>query len=334
MGTVMSVPTVTLESGDELPMAGVGTWNIEGDTAREAVRTALDAGYAHVDTAEGYHNEAAVGDALAGYDRESVFLTSKVLPKHLHYDSLVEACEDSLERLGTDYLDLYLIHWPNPAVSVRESLQAMASLRDRGLVRNVGVSNFSAYQLSTAHHVSPVPIAVNQVEFHPWFQRPDLVEYCRETDTVVEAAAPLARGEVFDDDTLSSIADDHGGTLPPSDQLGNVPYHVVWGGGERRGWFTVSDTGIGMAPDELGRLFVEFARIKNAHTRNIPGSGLGLSIVKRLARLYQGEVTVESEVGVGSTFTVKLCARAAEEAIPAGNSGDSGDSGEGERESA
>jgi len=203
----MTPPSKTLPSGDELPAVGVGTWNIEGDTVREAVRAGLDAGYAHVDTAEGYKNEAEIGEALAEYDRDDVFLTSKVLPKNLAYESVLQSCEATLERLGTDYLDLYLIHWPNPAVSLRETLDAMATLHDEGTVRNVGVSNFSAYQLSCAHHVSDVPIAVNQIEYHPWFQRPDLVEYCRETDTVVEAAAPLARTDVFESDVVRELAE-------------------------------------------------------------------------------------------------------------------------------
>ncbi|GGM58220.1 diketogulonate reductase-like aldo/keto reductase [Halarchaeum rubridurum] len=203
----MDEPTVTLESGDELPTVGVGTWDIGGETVRDAVRAGLDAGYGHVDTAEGYHNEAEIGDVLADYDREEFWLTSKVLPKHLTYDALVESCEASLDRLGTDYLDLYLVHWPNPAVSIRETMDAMASLKERGLVRNVGVSNFSAYQLSCAQHVSDVPIAVNQVEYHPWFQRDDLLDYCRETDTVVEAAAPLARAEVFEDEVVQELAE-------------------------------------------------------------------------------------------------------------------------------
>ena len=203
------VPTQTLPSGDELPQIGYGTWNIDGETVREGVHAALDAGYGHVDTAEGYKNEAEIGEALADHDREDVFLTSKVLAKNLNYDSVIESCEASLERLGTDYLDLYLIHWPNPAISLRETLDAMATLHEEGLVRNVGVSNFSAYQLSCAHHISDVPIAVNQIEFHPWLQRPDLVEYCRETDTVVEAAAPLARTEVFEDEAVQRLADEY-----------------------------------------------------------------------------------------------------------------------------
>jgi diketogulonate reductase-like aldo/keto reductase len=201
------IPTRTLPSGDELPLVGFGTWDLEGGSFDGAVRAALDAGYGHVDTAEGYRNEAELGEVLAEYDREELFLTSKVSPEHLNYNSVIEACEDSLERLGTDYLDLYLIHWPNPAISLRETLSAMEKLHDRGLIRNVGVSNFSAYQLSCAHHVADVPIAVNQIEFHPYFQRPDLVEYCRESDTVVEAAAPLARGALFDDETVTELAE-------------------------------------------------------------------------------------------------------------------------------
>ena len=204
----MTRTTHTLPSGDELPALGLGTWNIGGETVKESVRAALDAGYTHVDTAEGYRNEREIGTVLEEHDRDrdDLFLTSKVLPKHLNYDSLVGACEASLERLGTDYLDLYLVHWPNPAVSLRETLDAMATLSERGLVRNVGVSNFSAYQLSCAHHVTDVPIAVNQIEFHPWLQRPALVDYCRETDTVVEAAAPLARTEIFEDEVVQELA--------------------------------------------------------------------------------------------------------------------------------
>jgi diketogulonate reductase-like aldo/keto reductase len=203
----MSVPTTTLPSGDELPQIGFGTWNIpEGDVA-DAVRTAIDAGYTHIDTAEGYQNEAGIGEALADYDREDLFVTSKVLPSNLNYESLIESCEASLDRLGTDYLDLYLIHWPNPAISLRETFQAMERLHERGLIRNIGVSNFSQYQLSAAHHIADFPIAVNQFEYHPWFQRPDLVEYCEETDTVVEAAAPLSRSDVFDDEVVRELSE-------------------------------------------------------------------------------------------------------------------------------
>jgi diketogulonate reductase-like aldo/keto reductase len=199
----VAIPSVPLPNGDELPMVGLGT----GGLGTEAVRTALDIGYTRLDTAEAYGNEAEIGEAIADYDREELFLTSKVRPANLHYESVIEACEDSLDRLGTDSLDLYLIHWPNPAISLRETLDAMETLHDDGKVRSVGVSNFSAYQLSNANHITDVPIAVNQVEFHPWFQRPDLVEYCEETDVVVEASAPLARTEVFDEAVIGELAE-------------------------------------------------------------------------------------------------------------------------------
>ena len=203
----MSLPSHTLPSGDDLPALGLGTYGLDDDQTRTSVRAALDAGYSHVDTAEGYRNEGAIGDVLADSDRDDVFLTSKVLAKNLNYENVIRSCEASLERLGVDSLDLYLIHWPNPAISLRETLDAMARLHERGLVRNVGVSNFSAYQLSCAHHIADVPIAVNQIEFHPWFQRPGLVDYCRDSDTVIEAAAPLARTEVFDDEVVRDVAE-------------------------------------------------------------------------------------------------------------------------------
>ena len=203
----MSVPSLTLPSGDELPVVGLGTWDLDDDAVRGSVRAALDGEYTHVDTAEGYHNEAAIGDVLADYEREDLFLTSKVLPKNLDYGNVVRACERTLDRLGTDYLDLYLIHWPNPAISVRETLDAMETLHDRGKIRNVGVSNFTGYQLSNALHVSDVPIAVNQIEFNPQFQRHDLVEYCQSEGVVVEAAAPLARTACLDDETILELAE-------------------------------------------------------------------------------------------------------------------------------
>lgn len=208
----MTVPSVTLPSGDEMPIVGAGTWNITGDTVRNSVRAALNTSYTHIDTAEGYRNEAEIGDVISQYDREELFLTSKVLAKNLNYESVLKSCEASLDRLRTDYLDLYLIHWPNPAISLRETLHAMERLHEEGKVRNIGVSNFSAYQLSAAQHISDIPIAVNQIEFHPWFQRPELVEYCQETDVIVEAAAPLARTEVFDDETVQELAEKYNRT--------------------------------------------------------------------------------------------------------------------------
>ncbi|QCS40961.1 aldo/keto reductase [Natrinema versiforme] len=202
-----TVPTRSLPSGDEIPVVGAGTWDVGGDAVKETVRTALDRGYTHVDTAEGYKNEAEIGEVLSEHDREDLFLTSKVLPSNLHYDNVLESLEASLDKLGVSALDLYLIHWPNPAISLRETFDALERAHEEGLIRNVGVSNFSKYQLMFARKVADVPIAVNQIELHPWYYREELLEYCHEHDIVVEASAPLARTELFDDPVLNDVAE-------------------------------------------------------------------------------------------------------------------------------
>lgn len=205
-----SIPSRTLSSGTDLPIVGFGTWDLSPDEVREVLPIALDHGYTHIDTAEGYQNEEAIGAVLKDYDRESLVLTSKVLPSNLHYESVHKALSRSLHRLGTEYLDLYLIHWPNPAISLRETFQALERAYADGRIRNVGVSNFSTYQLKVARKIADVPIAANQIEFHPWYNRADLVEYCEKHDIVVEAAAPLARSTILDEPLVNDIADKHG----------------------------------------------------------------------------------------------------------------------------
>jgi diketogulonate reductase-like aldo/keto reductase len=200
------IPTRKLKTGSEIPAIGFGTWDISQENVAEKVKLALEAGYNHIDTAEGYKNEAGIGDVLTSQSRDDLFITSKVLPSNLNYESVLKACQRSLEKLGTNYLDLYLIHWPNPAISLRETLSAMKTLVDQGLVKNVGVSNFSVYQLNVALKISPVPIAVNQVEFHPWLYQQELLELCNQNDVVIEASAPLARTEVLQDETIIELA--------------------------------------------------------------------------------------------------------------------------------
>jgi diketogulonate reductase-like aldo/keto reductase len=202
-----SIPTRTLPSGDPLPVVGYGTWDLDDADVHDVLPTALEAGYTHIDTAEGYQNEGAIGDVIAGHDRDDLVLTSKVLPSNLHYESLLAALDGSLDRLGVDVLDLYLVHWPNPAISIRDTLRALERAHEEGLVRNVGVSNFSVYQLKFARRIAEVPIAANQIEFHPWYVRPELLEYCQAHDVVVQAAAPLARAAVLDDPVVVDIAE-------------------------------------------------------------------------------------------------------------------------------
>lgn len=204
-----TLPNCTLPSGDSLPIVGFGTWDLDESEVREILPAALESGYTHIDTAEGYQNESAIGTVLAEYDRDEVFLTSKVLPSNLHYESLLKSLSASLERLGTNYLDLYLIHWPNPAISLRETLNALERAYENGRVRQIGVSNFNTYQLEFARRFSDVPIAANQIEFHPLYARHDVLQYCHENDIVVEAAAPLARGAVLQESVVQDIAEKH-----------------------------------------------------------------------------------------------------------------------------
>ncbi len=204
-----SLPHAALPSGDALPMVGFGTWDMDADDVHHAVPTALDAGYTHIDCAEGYQNQEAVGEVLAQYDREDLFITSKVLPPHLHYESVFEALDRARTRLGIEALDLYLIHWPNPAISLRETLSALEEAHADGRIKNIGVSNFSVHYLRFAQFIADVPIAVNQIEFNPWYARQELVDYCQENDIVVEAAAPLGRAAVLADPVIEEIAEKH-----------------------------------------------------------------------------------------------------------------------------
>lgn len=201
-----SVPSVELRSGDHMPQLGFGTWNLSERTAKKMVKKALDFGYNHIDTAEGYRNESGVGEAIKKHERSELFITSKVSPSNLHYEDVIKCCKDSLERLGTSYLDLYLVHWPNGAISIRETMLAMKDLKEEGLVRNVGVSNFGINEVKTADGVSEFPITVNQVEFHPWLYKEKMLEYTNDRGIVITGSAPLARSEVFQDELIQELA--------------------------------------------------------------------------------------------------------------------------------
>jgi len=200
----MDVPTVTLRGGIAAPQIGFGTWTLRGSVCERAVRAALDNGYRHIDTAEMYQNEDAVGRAINAVDRDALFLTSKVWPDHLHAHDVRRACEGSLSRLDTDYLDLYLIHWPNSSVPVEETIEALQTLQDDGLVRAWGVSNFTRAHLEKARRYGT--IATNQVELHPFFNQRDLADYCDSIGLPITAYRPLAKGRVNHDHVLSGIA--------------------------------------------------------------------------------------------------------------------------------
>jgi 2,5-diketo-D-gluconate reductase B len=231
--------------GVEVPRLGLGTWRLTGDDCREAVETALDLGYRHIDTAQVYTNERQVGDALAASDvpREDVFLATKLGPESRAYDDVLRTTEESLARLGTDYLDLLLVHWPNgrppgsppnplaAAPDHEETLRAMNELVDAGKVRNIGVSNFSVDELDTARELSDAPVLTNQVQYHPFWDQQDLRSYCRVHDVLLTAYSPLGHGGVLDDPVLERIARRHAKTpaqvalrwLVQQEQVATIP---------------------------------------------------------------------------------------------------------------
>ena len=196
--------------GEAVPALGFGTWPMEGETCRTAVKTALETGYRHIDTAQMYGNEDAVGRAIADSEvpREEVFLVTKVLRRNLAYDDVLNSVEGSLERLGTD-IDLLLIHSPSRSVSVEESIEAMNELQKRGAVEYVGVSNFSVGQVQQAIAASATPILTNQVEYHPFRGQIEILEFCIENDIMLTAYSPLAKGRVVGNEVLEEIGTRH-----------------------------------------------------------------------------------------------------------------------------
>jgi 2,5-diketo-D-gluconate reductase B len=196
-----------------MPMLGLGTWeNDDHDQCVESVCTALEMGYRHIDTAQAYGNEDAVGEAIAeaAVDRADVFLATKVWTSNLSYEDVHASIEKSLDRLGTDYVDLLYVHWPAGDYDPGETLVAFDELYDDDTIERVGVSNFEPDHVQTARQHLDAPVFANQVEMHPLLPQTELREYAAETGLELVAYSPLKRGEVFDDPTLTAIADEHG----------------------------------------------------------------------------------------------------------------------------
>jgi len=195
-----------------MPMLGIGTWqNDEPEQCAESVRTALEMGYRHVDTAQAYGNEAAVGDGIeaADVDREDVFLATKVWISRLAHDDVLSSTEESLDKLGVDSLDLLYIHWPAREYDPEGTLAAFEQLHDEGKIEHFGVSNFEPEHVEEARDHADIPIFANQVELHPLLPQEELREYAAETGLELVAYSPLARGRVFDNDTITTIAEKH-----------------------------------------------------------------------------------------------------------------------------
>jgi len=197
-----------------IPPVGIGTYRTGGYECFNAVSEALDIGYRHVDTAMAYENEAAVGRAIevSSVDREDVFVTTKIkgYPEFLSHDQMIEAVEGSLQRLGTDWIDLVLVHWWHPDGEMEEVFGALSQLVDAGKINHIGVSNFSIEQLERAMDAADAPIATNQVQYHPYYHQDDLLPFCRDHDVLLTAYSPLAAGLVAEDDVLSEIGNRYG----------------------------------------------------------------------------------------------------------------------------
>jgi diketogulonate reductase-like aldo/keto reductase len=209
----MSTPTKQLPD-EHIPQIGLGTYQLKNNAAKQSMRAALRAGYKHIDTAEIYDNQEAIGDALNDADtsRDDIFITSKVWRDHFTHEQILTSTDETLRELQTDYLDLLLIHWPKEGADYDAMFRAFKKLVDAGTVKNIGVSNFTTEHLKRVIPVARdagVSIAVNQVEFHPYLYQDDLLAFCEDNDIQLEAYAPIAKGRVADDTTLGDIADNY-----------------------------------------------------------------------------------------------------------------------------
>ncbi len=213
--TAPTIPTITLNNGLEMPQLGFGVFQVPDAETTAAVSAALDAGYRSIDTAAIYGNEAGVGRAIAESEvpRDELFVTSKLWIDSLDYDSAMRGYEASLERLGLEKLDLFLIHWPAPASDgYLEAWRALSRLASEGRVGAVGVSNFLPQHLERLADASDLVPAVNQVELHPALQNRGTVEANRRLGIATEAWSPLAQGAVLGEEPVLEIAERHGKT--------------------------------------------------------------------------------------------------------------------------
>lgn len=207
---------IKLRNGNELPIIGLGTWQItDRDLMSEIIGTAYKEGYRLIDSAAAYSNEIAISKAIAanGIPREDVILSDKVWNTSRGYDAVQEACKRSLKKLKTDYLDVYLIHWPasmklydNWSEINAETWRGMEQLYKDGLVKNIGVCNFKIHHLEELKKTAEVMPFINQVELHPGFRQKELIDYCEKERIVVEASSPLGNGQILENEVLNRLA--------------------------------------------------------------------------------------------------------------------------------
>ncbi len=188
--------TLPLEEGVEIPVLGLGTWQLKGETAQSAVEKALEVGYRLIDTADAYgnHKEVALAIKNSGIKRVDLFLTTKIWQSDLNRENVISAGNRFLNELEVDYIDLLLIHWPNKEINLEETLEAMNELKRKGIIRSIGVSNFTINHLKDSLNAK-VRITNNQVEIHPTLSQIDLRNFCKENNIIVTAYSPIAQGQ-------------------------------------------------------------------------------------------------------------------------------------------
>ena len=206
----MFIEIKKLKSGFEFPVFGFGTWAVGGRETRDmhnddktdihAIKTAIEIGITHIDTAEMYaggHSEELVGESISGFDRSNLIIVTKVSPEHLHYDDLINSAMKSLKRLGTDYMDIYLIHYPNPSIDIRETMEAMDYLVEKKYIRNIGVSNFNVSEFIEAQENTSNKIVCNQVYYNLMHREPVIdgsLQYAQKNDMMIVAWRPVEKG--------------------------------------------------------------------------------------------------------------------------------------------
>ncbi len=230
-GTDTAVPSLELRDGHQIPQLGFGVFQVPSEDTARTVTAALEVGYRSIDTAAAYGNEREVGEAIAGsgLDRGEIFVTTKLWNNDHGHDAALRALDQSLQRLGFDYVDLYLIHWPAPSTDrYVETWRALCELRSAGRARSIGVSNFAIEHLERIIDATGEVPVLNQIELHPEFQQEGLRRYHREHRILTEAWSPLGQGQgLLEDPRLAEIASAHGRTpaqvvLRWHIQLGNV----------------------------------------------------------------------------------------------------------------
>lgn len=208
-------PSITFNDGNSIPQVGLGVWQTPNEIAAPTVRTALAAGYRHVDTAAVYENEIGVGEGIStsGVARGDIFLTTKLWNDQQGYDTTLKAFDESLKRLGTDYVDLYLIHWPSAHRGLyQDSWKAFLRLKEEGRARSIGVSNFGAEHLKRIIGETGVTPVLNQIELHPDFQQRALREVHDGLGIKTQSWSPLGQGKLLTNPVIGAVAAKHGRT--------------------------------------------------------------------------------------------------------------------------